>query len=77
MTQNGQPMVPIEVTLNACAIDVFDLEQDGQKMKQIRINHMSGLLPVTLVVLLTEEGAKAVAGQLRGPSIVVASELPG
>lgn len=76
MNENGQPMAPIEVHLNSCAIDVFDLEQNGEKMKQVRITHTSGV-PVTLVLLLTEQGARAVAAQLRGDKpILLASEIP-
>jgi len=76
MSKNGQPVMPVEIHLNSCAIDVFDVEQGGEKMKQIRINHTSGLLPATLVLLLTEEGAKAVATQLRGSGVLLASEIP-
>lgn len=76
MSQNGQPLMPVEVNLNSCAIDVVPFTQEGQAMKQVRITHMSGL-PVTLVMLLTEEGAQAIAKQLTGASpVVIATRLP-
>jgi hypothetical protein len=76
METNGQPLMPIEINLNSCAVDVVPISQNGETLKQVRITHMSGI-PVTLVMLLTEEGAKAVAQQLYGASpVVIATRLP-
>jgi hypothetical protein len=77
MNTNGQPLMPIEINLNSCAVDIIPVNQNGQAMKQVRITHMSGV-PVTLVMLLTEEGANAIAKELTGGSpVVIANRLPG
>lgn len=77
MSQNGSPIMPMELHLNSCAVEVLDFEQGGEPMKQLRITHASGLLPLTLVMVMPEEAAQNVAKQLSGAQVVpIFKQLP-